>query len=98
MEYKPTTLPQYWPITPRQDFDQAAVQPNHVLLFSQDGQSITAKLPDGSFVVIGSDSGGACPQSVRPYVLFVSNGQAFNGNYIATSDSFNNAPVYELTQ
>ena len=98
MEYKPTTLPQYWSITPRQDFDQAAVQPNHVLLFSQDGQSITAKLPDGSFVVIGSNSVGAYPQIVRPYVLFVSNDQSYNGNYIATSSTFNNAPVYELTQ
>ena len=92
MEYKPTTLPQYWPIKSRQNFDQVVVQPNHVLLFSQDGQSITAKLSDSSFVVIG---GG---KAVRPYVLFVSNDSTFNGNYIATSDSFNNAPVYELTE
>ena len=35
---------------------------------------------------------------VVPYVLFVSNDQSYNGNYIATSSTFNNAPVYELTQ
>ena len=92
MEYKPTTLPQYWPIKSRQDFDQVVVQPQHVLLFSQDGESITAKLSDSSFVVIGNSGKAA------PYVLFVSNGSTFNGNYIITSDSFNNIPVYELTE
>ncbi len=57
-EYIYTNLPQYVKVTPRTDFANSVVQANHVLLFSEDGTTLTGKLPDGSFITIGG-SGGA---------------------------------------
>ena len=57
MQYIPTDLPQYWKLNNRSDFSDAVIQSNAVLLFSQDGQTITAKTHQGTFIVIGgSDS------------------------------------------
>jgi len=58
MEYIFTNLPQYIRVTPRSDFANSVVQNGSVLLFTEDGQTLTAKLPDGSFVTIGGGSGG----------------------------------------
>lgn len=52
-EYIFTNLPQYIRVTPRTDFSNSVVQPNHVLLFSEDGATLTGKLPDGTFITIG---------------------------------------------
>ena len=56
MEYLPTDLPQYVKTTSRTELGNAVVAPDHYLLFSEDGQTLTKKLPDGSFVTVG---GGA---------------------------------------
>lgn len=62
MEYLPTDLPQYVTVTSRTALGNSVVAAGHVLLFSEDGESLTAKLPDGSFVNVG---GGGDP--VLPY-------------------------------
>ena len=66
MRYIPTKLPQYWKLHQRADFSNAQVQLNHVLLFSQNGTTITAKLPDGSFVDIcdGTSSNCSCSENL----------------------------------
>ena len=46
-EYIFTDLPRYVTITPRTAFSNSVVQSDHVLLFSEDGETLTAKLPDG---------------------------------------------------
>lgn len=53
MEYLPTNLPQYVRQTSRSALANSVVESGHVLLFSEDGESLTAKLPDGSFVDVG---------------------------------------------
>lgn len=57
MEYIFTNLPRYITITPRSAFANSVVQANHVLLFSEDGETLTAKHPDGSYTVYGSGYG-----------------------------------------
>lgn len=58
-EYIFTNLPQYVTVTPRSAFANSVVQSGAVLLFSEDGTTLTAKLPDGSFIPVGGGSGGA---------------------------------------
>ena len=57
MEYIFTNLPQYVRITPRSDFSSSVVSSGAVLLFSEDGLTLTGKLPDGTFITIGGSSG-----------------------------------------
>ena len=57
MEYVFTNLPQYIRVTPRSAFANSVVQSGHVLLFSEDGASLTAKQPDGSFITVGGGGG-----------------------------------------
>ena len=59
MEYLPTNLPQYVKQTSRSELANSVVESGHVLLFSEDGESLTAKLPDGSFVDVGGSAGGS---------------------------------------
>lgn len=58
MEYIFTNLPQYVQITARSLFSNSVVKAGHVLLFSEDGETLTAKLSDGSFITIGGGGGG----------------------------------------
>ena len=55
-EYLLTDLPRYVKTTPREDFSNSVVKEGAVLLFSEDGQTLVAKNPDGSFTEIGSGS------------------------------------------
>ena len=57
MEYIFTNLPQYIRITPRSDFSSSVVSSGAVLLFTEDGLTLTGKLPDGTFITIGGSSG-----------------------------------------
>lgn len=57
MEYLYTNLPRYITVTPRSAFADSVVQSGSVLLFSEDGTTLTAKLPDGSFVSVGGSGG-----------------------------------------
>lgn len=44
---------EYIKITNRSELDKAQVAPGHALLFSEDGASLTAKMPDGTYNPIG---------------------------------------------
>ena len=57
MEYLYTNLPRYITVTPRSAFANSVVQSGSVLLFSEDGSTLTAKLPDGSFITVGGSGG-----------------------------------------
>ena len=57
MEYLYTNLPRYITVTPRSAFADSVVQSGSVLLFSEDGTTLTAKLPDGSFITVGGSGG-----------------------------------------
>lgn len=57
MEYLYTNLPRYVTVTPRSAFANSVVQAGSVLLFSEDGSTLTAKLPDGSFITVGGSGG-----------------------------------------
>ena len=62
MEYIFTNLPQYVRITSRSEFSSSVVSSGAVLLFTEDGLTLTGKLPDGTFISIGgSGSGGTDP-------------------------------------
>ena len=56
MEYLPTDLPKYVKTASRSQFGDAVVQDGHILLFSQDGKTLTAKNSDGSFTALGGQS------------------------------------------
>ena len=58
IEYLPTDLPRYVKTTARTALANSVVADGHVLLFSEDGETLTAKKPDGSFAEIGGGSGG----------------------------------------
>ena len=49
---------EYIKITNRGELDKAQVAPGHALLFSEDGASLTAKMPDGTYNPIGGGGGG----------------------------------------
>lgn len=57
MEYLYTNLPQYIRVTSRSEFSSSVVHSGSVLLFSEDGATLTAKLPDGSFITVGGSGG-----------------------------------------
>ena len=56
-EYIYTNLPQFVKTNSRTEFSSSVVSSGAVLLFSENGSSLTAKLPDGSFVEVGGSSG-----------------------------------------
>ena len=58
MEYIFTDLPQYVKQTSRTALGNSVVKSGCVLLFTEDGETLTAKLPDGSFISIGGGGGG----------------------------------------
>lgn len=53
-EYIYTDLPRYVKTTPRENFANSVVKDGAVLLFSEDGETLVAKHPDGSFTEISS--------------------------------------------
>lgn len=58
-EYLLTDLPRYVKTTPRENFANSVVKDGAVLLFSEDGETLMAKHPDGSFTEIGSAGGSS---------------------------------------
>ena len=54
-EYLYTDLPRYVKTTPRGNYVSSVVKSGSVLLFSEDGENLVAKLPDGTFKEIGGD-------------------------------------------
>lgn len=56
MEYLPTDLPKYMKTTSREAVANSPVEAGHVLLFCEDGTSLTAKKSDGSFERVGGGS------------------------------------------
>ena len=57
-EYLYTDLPRYVKTTPRENYANSVVKEGAVLLFSEDGETLVAKHPDGTFSEIGSGSSG----------------------------------------
>ena len=57
-EYLLTDLPRYVKTAPRENFANSVVKEGAVLLFSEDGETLVAKHPDGTFSEIGSGSSG----------------------------------------
>lgn len=57
-EYLLTDLPRYVKTIPRENFANSVVKEGAVLLFSEDGETLVAKHPDGTFSEIGSGSSG----------------------------------------
>lgn len=57
-EYLLTDLPRYVKTAPREKFANSVVKEGAVLLFSEDGETLVAKHPDGTFSEIGSGSSG----------------------------------------
>lgn len=107
MEYLYTNLPRYVTVTPRSAFANSVVQSGSVLLFSEDGTTLTAKLPDGSFITVGGGSGGATdfykcasvsgPYSETYYEVSGAGTTACNGNYTDTGTTRDGKPVYSYT-
>lgn len=62
MEYQLSNLPRYIPITPRSQVANSPVAKGHILLFSEDGESLTVKKSDGSYVVVSDSSVSATGQ------------------------------------
>ena len=56
-EYIFTNLPQYVKLNSRSEFSSSVVSSGAVLLFTEDGCTLTGKLPDGTFITIGGSSG-----------------------------------------
>ncbi len=57
-EYLLTDLPRYVKTAPRENFANSIVKEGAVLLFSEDGETLVAKHPDGTFSEISSGSSG----------------------------------------
>ena len=92
MQYILTDLPKYIKINSRQEFKNAVIKSNHALLFSQDGQSLTAKLSDGSFVTMTQKA------SVQDtYTIQGASDESINGTYVQVPQmTFGGKPVYVL--
>ena len=77
-EYIFTNLPQYIKLNSRSEFSSSVVSSGAVLLFSEDGYTLTGKLPDGSFITIGgSGSGGTDVSDTTATAATVLGGYAF---------------------
>ncbi len=101
MEYLPTDLPQYVKTHNRTAFSNAAVKSGHALLFSEDGESLTAKLPDGSFVDVGGSGIDfyKCASVTAPGILVSGAGDdRVNGLYNDTGETMNDEPIYSMTK
>ena len=57
MEYIFTNLPQYVKVNSRTEFSSSVVSSGAILLFTEDGLTLTAKQPDGTFITIGGSGG-----------------------------------------
>ena len=55
-QYIYTDLPKYVKTTPRENFSNSVVKSGSALIFSEDGENLVAKLPDGTFKEIGGGS------------------------------------------
>ena len=94
-EYIFTNLPQYIRITPRSDFSSSVVSSGAVLLFTEDGLTLTAKQSDGTFITIGGGSGGTDVSSttadasdvLSPKVFFNSAGVMTTGTIQTVNSS-----------
>ena len=75
-EYTYTNLPQYVKVNSRTEFSSSVVSSGAVLIFSENGSSLTAKLPDGSFVEVGG-SGGVDVSSTTAEAADVLSGKVF---------------------
>lgn len=84
-EYIFTNLPQYIRVTPRTDFANSVVQENHVLLFSEDGETLTGKLSDGTFITIGDGTDVSDTTATAATVL--SGYDFYNASGVKTSGS-----------
>lgn len=62
-EYLYTDLPRYVKTTSRENYANSVVKSGSVLLFSEDGENLVAKLPDGTFKEICGDGGGSATAS-----------------------------------
>ena len=76
-EYIYTDLPQYVKVQSRTEFSSSVVSSGAVLLFSENGSSLTAKLPDGSFVNVGGSGSGIDPSSTTAEAGDVLSGKVF---------------------
>ena len=77
-EYIFTNLPQYVKLNSRSEFSSSVVSSGAVLIFSEDGITLTGKLPDGSFITIGgSGSGGTDVSSTTAEAADVLSGKIF---------------------
>ena len=86
MEYIFTNLPRYIRVTSRSEFSSSVVQSGSVLLFSEDGTTLTAKHPDGSYTVYGS--GGTDVSDTTATAATVLSGYDFyNSSGVKTSGS-----------
>ena len=90
MEYIFTNLPQYVRITPRSEFSSSVVSSGAVLLFSEDGYTLTGKLPDGTFITIGgsgtdvSDTTAGAANVQSGYYFYTSAGVRTEGTLTAS--------------
>ena len=104
MEYLYTNLPRYITVTPRSAFANSVVQSGSVLLFSEDGTTLTAKLPDGSFVPVGGGGGGStdfykCATVITSVIFDAAGGlDPADGLYVCQNGRMlNGYPVYRKT-
>ena len=101
MEYMPTDLPKYTKITSRSELSSSVVQNGHVLLFSEDGQSLTAKLPDGSFAPVSGGSSidfykcaTVTPAHTETFYTLSGVANEHNGDYYDSGSIHAGYPVY----
>ena len=87
MEYIFTNLPQYIRVTPRSEFSSSVVHSGSVLLFSENGSSLTAKLPDGSFVNVGGSGGTDVSDTTATAATVLAGYDFYNSSGVKTSGS-----------
>ena len=86
-EYLYTNLPQYIRVTPRSAFANSVVQNGSVLLFSEDGTTLTAKLPDGSFITVGGSGGTDVSDTTATAATVLSGYDFYNASGVKTTGS-----------
>ena len=92
MEYIYPNLPNYTKITSRAATSNAVVSSGAVLLFSEDGNTLTAKHPDGTYTTVGGGGSGgvdpssttATPDKVLSGYLFLTSAGAYASGTIPT--------------
>lgn len=68
-QYMITDLPTYVNLTDRSKFQNSIVQSDAALIFSQDGTTLTVKLPSGVFQNISTGSGGDISDSAYQKIM-----------------------------